>query len=80
MVTGLVGTNAHIPIAGITVSRPKDLQEKIVHHSALLTAEKVGIPQALPRDSIHCFDDQVGSGYSHPTVGMVEEVRKLFTS
>jgi D-cysteine desulfhydrase len=77
MVAGFEGNNAHIPITGINVSRPKDQQEKIVHDLTLLTAEKVGVSQAIPRDSINCFDDYVGPGYSGPTEGMIEAVKLL---
>ncbi len=77
MVAGFVGTNAQIPITGINVSRPKDQQETIVHDLTLLTAEKVGVSQAIPRDSVTCFDDYVGPGYSRPTEGMIEAVKLL---
>lgn len=77
MVAGFVGTNAQIPITGINVSRPKDQQETIVHDLTELTAEKVGVSQAIPRDSINCFDDYVGPGYSRPTEGMIEAVKLL---
>ena len=77
MVTGFVGTNAQIPITGINVSRPKDVQEKIVHDLTLLTAERVGVSGAIPRDSVVCFDDYVGPGYSRPTEGMIEAVKLL---
>lgn len=77
MVTGFVGTSAQIPITGINVSRPKDVQEKIVHDLTLLTAQRVGVSQAIPRDSVTCFDDYVGPGYSRPTEGMIEAVKLL---
>lgn len=77
MVTGLVGNNAQIPITGINVSRPKDLQEKIVHDLAVLTAEKVGVEQEVPQDAVTCFDNYVGKGYSLPTDGMIEAVKLL---
>ena len=80
MVTGFEGNNAQIPITGINVSRPKDLQEKIVHDLALLTAEKVGVEQAVSRDSVTCFDNYVGPGYSLPTEGMIEAVKLLATT
>ncbi len=77
MVTGLVGNNAHIPITGINVSRPKDLQEKIVHDLAVLTAERVGVEQEVPEKSVVCFDNYVGPGYSLPTDAMIEAVKLL---
>lgn len=80
MVTGFEGNNTHIPITGINVSRPRDLQEKIVHDLALLTAEKVGVEQEVSRDSVTCFDNYVGPGYSLPTEGMIEAVKLLATT
>lgn len=77
MVTGLFGNNAQIPITGINVSRPKELQEKIVHDLTVLTAAKVGVEQEIPEDSVTCFDDYVGPGYSLPTDGMIEAVKLL---
>ena len=77
MVTGFEGNNAQIPITGINVSRPKDQQEKIVHDLALLTAEKAGVEQEVSRDSVTCFDNYVGPGYSLPTEGMIEAVKLL---
>ena len=80
MVTGFEGTNAQIPITGINVSRPKDVQETIVHDLTKLTADKVGVSQEIPRKSVNCFDDYVGPGYSRPTEGMIEAVKLLATT
>ena len=77
MVTGLQGSNAHIPVTGINVSRPKELQEEIVHELASQTAARVGVPQGIPRETVTCFDDYVGPGYSLPTDGMIEAVKLL---
>jgi D-cysteine desulfhydrase len=77
MVTGLVGNNANIPVTGINVSRPKELQESIVHELASQTAERVGVANGVPREAVNCFDDYVGPGYSRPTEGMVEAVKML---
>ncbi len=77
MVTGLVGNNASIPVTGINVSRPKELQESIVHELASKTAERVGVANGVPREAVNCFDDYVGPGYSRPTEGMVEAVKLL---
>lgn len=77
MVVGLQGSNAHIPLTGINVSRPRELQEEIVHNLASLTADRVGVSQGISRDAVRCFDDYVGPGYSRPTEGMVEAVQLL---
>jgi len=77
MVVGFEGSNANIPISGIDVSRPKDLQEQIVHDLVTLTAERVGVNQKIPRESVRCFDNYVGPGYSLPTDEMIEAVKLL---
>ncbi len=77
MVAGMTGLNAGIPISGINVSRPKDVQEELIFGLAQKIAENLGIENAVKRDSVVCFDEYVGEGYSIPTDSMVEAV-KLF--
>jgi len=77
MVVGMNGVSGGIPISGINVSRPKDVQEEIVYKLAVETAEKLGIKTGVAREDIVCFDQYVGPGYSLPTDSMVEAV-KLF--
>jgi len=77
MVVGMIGVNGGIPISGVNVSRPKDVQEEIVYKLALETAERLGVKNAVAREDIVCFDQYVGPGYSLPTDSMVEAV-KLF--
>lgn len=77
IVVGMYGTNAGIPVSGINVSRPKDVQEDIVHKLAIETAERVGMRGDLPATEITCFDSYVGPGYSLPTESMIEAVKLL---
>lgn len=77
MVVGISGTNANIPVSGINVSRPKDVQEEIVFKLAAETAELLGVKGDIDRDTIVCYADYVGPGYSIPTDSMIEAV-KLF--
>ena len=79
MGVGFNGVNAGIPISGVNVSRPKDVQEEIVYKLALETAEKLGVQNTVARDDIVCFDQYVGPGYSLPTDSMIEAV-KLFAA
>lgn len=74
MVVGMRGVNAGIPIWGVNVSRPKNIQEKIVYQLALETAEKLGLKWGVAWEDIVCFDNYVGPGYSLPTEAMVEAV------
>ena len=77
MVTGIYGTNSHIPISGINVSRPRDAQESLVYGLVQETAAHVGVRQEIPRDAVKCYDEYVGKGYSIPTEGMIEAVTLL---
>jgi len=77
MVVGMKGVSGNIPISGVNVSRPKDVQEEIVFTLAKETAEKLGVTSGVAREDFVCFDQYVGPGYSLPTDSMVEAV-KLF--
>jgi len=77
MAVGIGGTNANIPISGMNVSRPRDVQEGIVFELAQQTAELLGVKGGIARDDIVCYSEYVGPGYSLPTDSMVEAV-KLF--
>jgi D-cysteine desulfhydrase len=75
LVTGFFGNNSNIPVVGIDVSRPKEVQEEIVHNLVVGTAERVGVKGSIPKEAVECFGDYVGPGYSLPTPGMVEAVQ-----
>jgi D-cysteine desulfhydrase len=75
LVTGLHGSNADIPVVGINTSRPKEPQEELVYALVGKTAERLGLHQTPPRESVLCFDDYLGPGYSRPTPKMAEAVR-----
>ncbi len=77
LVVGFHGNNSGIPVIGINVSRKKEQQEEHVYGLTKRTAAHVGISGAIPRDTIVCFDDYVGPGYSLPTASMVEAVQML---
>jgi D-cysteine desulfhydrase len=77
LLTGFHGNSSNIPVVGIDVSRPKEMQEKLVYDLVLKTAARVGIKGEIPRDAVLCFGDYVGRGYSIPTTQMAEAVRLL---
>jgi len=77
IVTGICGTNTNIPVLGINVSRPKDVQEELVYKLVRATAELAGVKQDIPASAVTCFGDYVGGGYSLPTDAMVEAVKLL---
>ena len=74
LVTGVQGCNLNVPVLGINVSRTKQAQEVLVYGLVQETAEHVGLRAAIPRETVACFGDYVGPGYSLPTPGMVEAV------
>ena len=77
MAVGMAGVNGNIPISGMNVSRPKEVQEEIVYDLACRTAERLEVRGGVDRSAIVCYGDYVGPGYSLPTDAMVEAV-KLF--
>jgi len=77
LITGFYGCNSNIPLIGINVSRKKDIQEELVYNLVQKTAAHVGVKGTIPRESVVCYDEYVGEGYSIPTQGMVEAVKLL---
>ncbi|QSO55320.1 D-cysteine desulfhydrase [Alicyclobacillus curvatus] len=77
LVTGFYGNNTGIPVVGIDVSRPRDIQENLIYDLVQRTATHVGISGDVPRAVVRCFDEYVGPGYSRPTSEMVEAVNLL---
>jgi D-cysteine desulfhydrase len=77
LLTGLVGNNSQIPVIGINVSRTKEVQEALVYELVEKVAAKVGIENPIPKETVVCFGDYVGPGYSQPTDSMIEAVRTL---
>ena len=77
LVVGFNGNNSNIPLIGINVSRTRDVQEELVYKLALETAARVGVRSDIPRESVLCFDEYVGPGYSLATPGMAEAVQML---
>ncbi len=77
LVTGFYGNNSNIAVEGINVSRTKGDQEELVYDLVQKTARHVGVSSVIPRESVVCFDDYVGPGYSLATPQMAEAVRML---
>jgi L-cysteate sulfo-lyase len=77
LVAGLVGTNSGIPVLGIGVRAPKEKQEESVFALATRTAEKLGIPGAIKRESIVANCDYVGRGYGFPAPSTIDAIRIL---
>jgi D-cysteine desulfhydrase len=77
LAVGLSSADARIPLAGISVRRPKAEQETLVHTLAEQTAALLEASTPVARDLIVVHDAWVGPGYSLPTPEMVEAVRML---
>ena len=77
LLAGLQGTRSQIPVLGIGVRAPKAAQETSVYNLALKTAELLGVPGCVSRESVVANSDYVGDGYGVPTPGMVEAVTML---
>lgn len=74
LVVGLEGTRSQIPVLGIGVRAAREAQETNVYNLAVKTAELLGVPGAVKRESVMANCDYVGGGYGVPTPGMVEAV------
>lgn len=74
LLVGFLGNNSGIPVIGIDISRKKEIQEELVYGLAQKTAAHVGLKQPVPRESVVCYDEYVGPGYSVPTDEMIEAV------
>jgi L-cysteate sulfo-lyase len=67
LVAGLAAMNTAIPVLGIGVRAPKDIQEGKVFRLAEETAELIGAPAAVRREQVMANCDYVGEGYGIST-------------
>ena len=77
LLIGFCANNSNIPVIGVNVRRPKDVQENNVYKLVCETAKYLGLKDEIPRSAITCFDQYVGPGYSLPTPEMIEAVKLL---
>jgi L-cysteate sulfo-lyase len=77
LVAGFEGTRSQIPVLGIGVRAPKDAQETNVYNLAVKTADLLGVPGSVRRETVKANCDYVGGGYGIPTPGMVEAVTMM---
>lgn len=77
LLTGFLGCNMNIPIVGVGVSRDSEDQEPLVHELAVKTAQRVGIKQDIPRETVVAFGDYWRPKYSVPNKKMVEAVNLM---
>ncbi len=77
LAVGLKSTNANIPLLGIGVNAPKDVQEEKVWKLAQETADYIGAPGVVKREDVVANCDYVGEGYGVPTKAMNDAVMLL---
>ena len=70
LVAGLKACNAGIPVLGIGVNAPLDVQEQRVFDLAEATADLVGATGCVQRSDVVANCDYIGDGYGIPTEGM----------
>jgi D-cysteine desulfhydrase len=76
LAVGLHGSNAQIPLTGVSVRRPVAEQVPLVHGLAGKCAHLLGV--AAPAEAAIVVDDRwVGPGYSLPTEEMIQAVRTV---
>jgi L-cysteate sulfo-lyase len=77
LAVGLRGSGSDLPILGIGVNAPQDVQEERVYNLAVDTAELVGAPGCVAREDIIADCNYIGPGYGEPTESMNEAVLML---
>lgn len=77
LIVGLKAMHSAIPLLGIGVNAPKDLQEERVYSLAVETAEHIGARGCVHRDDVVANCDYVGEGYGLSTDSMKEAVSLL---
>ncbi len=74
LLVGVKASSSGIPIHGIGVNAPRDIQEEKVFALSEETADYVGAPGVVGRDDVVANCDYVGDGYGVPTQAMNDAV------
>ena len=77
LIVGLKAMHSAIPLLGIGVNAPKDLQEERVYSLAMETADYIGAGGCVDREDVVANCDYVGAGYGICTDSMREAVSLL---
>ena len=70
LVAGLKALHPGIPVLGIGVNAPREVQEQRVFDLACATAELIGAAGCVAREDVVANCDYIGAGYGVPTEGM----------
>ena len=77
LLAGLKASHAGVPLLGIGVNAPREVQEQRVFDLAAATAELLGAAGAVKREDVIANCDYVGAGYGVPTEAMNDAVLTL---
>ncbi len=77
LVAGLRATHSDIPVLGIGVNAPQEVQEERVFKLATATAELIRAGSCVRREDVVANCDYIGAGYGVPTEGMREALKLL---
>jgi L-cysteate sulfo-lyase len=77
LVAGLALVGADIPILGIGVRAPKDVQETNVHKLAVATAELLGHGDRVTREMTVANCDYVGAGYGIADEAVIDALKLI---
>lgn len=75
LLAGLHGTNANVPLTGISVRAERGPQEEKIWRLAQAACDLAGVRSDVPEEAVVVRDDQVGPGYSLPTEAMRDAVQ-----
>lgn len=74
LIVGLKALNAQLPLLGIGVRAPRDVQEANVFRLAQATEAKLGIDGGVRREDVVANCDYVGAGYGLPADSTLEAI------
>ncbi len=77
LIVGLKAMHSHVPLLGIGVGAPRDIQEQKVYDLAVETADYIGAPGVVEREDVIANCDYVGEAYGVPTEAMNDAVLTL---
>ncbi len=75
LIAGLAALHARIPVLGIGVRAPRDVQQSNVLKLARATASKIDSRIVVDEDSVVANCDYVGEGYGVPAPATIEAIR-----
>jgi L-cysteate sulfo-lyase len=74
LIVGLRALNAQLPLLGIGVRAPKDVQEGNVFRLAQAVEARIGTPGVVARGDVVANCDYVGPGYGKPADSTLEAI------